>query len=99
MQTRDLLRFNTTDKKVNIFVYFQNGTFWLTQKAMDELLGVNASAINKHLKSIFETGELSREAIVSFLEIVQKEVKCDVERTVEFCRLEPKGKELCLRLN
>ena len=84
MQTRDLLLFNNTDKKVNISVYFQNGTFWLTQKAMAELFGVNVSSINKHLKSIFETGELSREATVSFLEIVQKKGKRHVERTVEF---------------
>jgi len=88
MQTRDLLLFNTADKKVNIAVYFQNGTFWLTQKAMAELFGVNVPAINKHLKNIYETGELSREATVSFLEIVQKEGKRDVERTVEFYRLE-----------
>lgn len=83
MQARDLLLFNTADKKVNISVYFQNGTFWLTQKSMAELFGVNAPAINKHLKNIYETGELSRGATVSFLEIVQKEGKRDVERTVE----------------
>ena len=88
MQTRDILLFNTADKKVNISVYFQNGTFWLTQKAMAELFGVNVPAINKHLKNIYQTGELSREATVSFLEIVQKEGKRDIERTVEFYRLE-----------
>ena len=88
MQARDLLLFNTADKKVDISVYFQNGTFWLTQKSMAELFGVNVPAINKHLKNIYETGELSREATVSFLEIVQKEGKRDVERTVEFYRLD-----------
>lgn len=88
MQTRDLLLFNTADKKISISVYFQNGTFWLTQKAMAELFGVNVPAINKHLKNIYETGELTREATVSFLEIVQKEGKREVERTVEFYRLE-----------
>lgn len=88
MQARDLLLFNTADKKINISVYFQNGTFWLTQKSMAELFGVNVPAINKHLKNIYETGELSREATVSFLEIVQKEGKRDVERTVEFYRLD-----------
>jgi len=88
MQTRDLLLYNIADKKVNISVYFQNGTFWLTQKAMAELFGVNVPAINKHLKNIYQTGELSREATVSFLEIVQREGKRSVERTVEFYRLE-----------
>lgn len=92
MQARDLLLFNTADKKVNISVYFQNGTFWLTQKAMAELFGVNVPAINKHLRNIYETGELNREATVSFLEIVQKEGKRNVERSVEFYRLKDKGK-------
>ena len=77
MQARDLLLFNTADKKINISVYFQNGTFWLTQKATAELFGVNVPAINKHLKNIYETGELNRETTVSFLEIVQKEGKRD----------------------
>ena len=47
MQARDLLLYNTTDKKVNVSVYFQHGTFWLTQKAMAELFGVNVPAVNK----------------------------------------------------
>jgi len=40
-------------------VFFQDGTFWLTQKTMAELFGVNVPAVSKHLKNIFEKGELS----------------------------------------
>lgn len=58
MQTKNILLFSTTDKKAKVSVFFQDGTFWLTQKAMAELFGVNVPAISKHLKNIFETGEL-----------------------------------------
>jgi hypothetical protein len=58
MKARDLLLYHTSDSKINISVYFQDGSFWLTQKAMAELFGVNIPAINKHLKNIFSTGEL-----------------------------------------
>ncbi len=88
MKPRDLFLYNTIDKKVNVSVYFENGTFWLTQKAMAELFGVNVPAINKHLKNIYDTEELSKEATISILETVQKEGKREVMRMVEFYRLE-----------
>lgn len=63
MKARDLLLFNTLDKKVNISVYFQEGTFWLTQKAMAELFGADRSVITKHLKNIFATWELDESSV------------------------------------
>jgi len=63
MQARDILLFSTVDKKVNISVYFQNGTFWLSQKAMAELFGVERTVVTKHLKSIFETHELDEASV------------------------------------
>ena len=61
--------FQTTTGKINIDVYFQNETLWLTQKNMAELFEVNVPAISKHLKNIFETGELDEKVVVSILEI------------------------------
>jgi hypothetical protein len=43
-------------------------TLWLTQKQMAELFGVQPPAISKHLKNIFESGELDEAAVVSILE-------------------------------
>jgi hypothetical protein len=88
MQAKNLLLFNTVDKKVSVSVYFQNGTFWLTQKAMAELFAVKVPAVSKHLKNIYESGELQEEATISKMEIVQKEGKRDVIRAVDFFRLE-----------
>jgi hypothetical protein len=88
MKARDILLFHSADKKVNVSVYFQNGTFWLTQKAMAELFGVKVPAVSKHLKNIFDTRELEEQSTVSILEIVQQEGSRSVSRNVEFYRLE-----------
>lgn len=63
MKGRDILLFNTIDKANSISVHFDKGTFWLTQKAMGELFGVERSVITKHLKNIFITNELIQDAV------------------------------------
>lgn len=88
MQTKNILLFNPAGKNAKVSVFFQEGTFWLTQKAMAELFGVNVPAVSKHLKNIFETGELEMTSTVSILETVQKEGNREVTRSMEFYRLE-----------
>lgn len=88
MKARDLLLYHTTDKKIHVSVYFKDGTFWLTQKAMANLFGVNVPAVNKHLKNIFESRELDTSSTISILEIVQIEGKREVSRKLEYYRLE-----------
>ena len=53
---------------MQVSVLFENETFWLTQKAMAALFGVEIPAISKHLSNIFETNELQEESVVSILE-------------------------------
>ena len=84
MQTKNILLFNPIGKNAKVSVFFQDGTFWLTQKAMAELFGVNVPAVSKHLKNIFETGELELASTVSIMETVQKEGKREVSRSKEF---------------
>ena len=57
---------NTSDVKVEIFMH--NETVWLPQKRMAELFGVQRPAITKHLKNIFESGELEEDSVSSILE-------------------------------
>jgi hypothetical protein len=85
MKARDLLLYHTEDQKVNVSVYFQNGSFWLTQKAMAELFGVNVPAVSKHLKNIFDTKELDVDSVVSILEITASDSKT---YSTKFYRLE-----------
>jgi len=61
---------------------------WLTQKAQAELFGVKVPAINKHLKNIFDSGELTPEATISKMEIVRAEGSREVSREVEFYNLD-----------
>ncbi len=61
--------FKTESGKVNVEVFFQNDTLWLTQKMMAELFEVKIPAISKHLKNIFESSELDEKVVISILEI------------------------------
>ncbi len=67
--------FQSATGKVNIDVYFQNETLWLTQKKMAELFEVKVPAISKHLKNIFEVDELQENAVISILETTAKDGK------------------------
>ncbi|VAW49602.1 Putative DNA-binding protein in cluster with Type I restriction-modification system [hydrothermal vent metagenome] len=55
--------FQTGDGKVNIDVYFQNDTLWLTQKRIAELFEKGRSTITEHLKKIFSDGELNQDSV------------------------------------
>lgn len=76
------------DGSIKVEVFVQKETVWLTQKAMSELFGVKTPAINKHLKNIFESGELQENATISILETVQTEGSRKVSRKVEFYNLD-----------
>lgn len=56
--TVDFLVFTKDAHEEGIEVRVQNGTVWLTQKAISELFDIDRSVVNKHLKNIYESGEL-----------------------------------------
>ena len=59
---KNILLFNAAaDRQVT--VHFDQGTFWLTQKAMALLFGVDRTVITKHIKHIFESGELDEPSV------------------------------------
>ena len=64
----NFLIYNTPDEDVSIRAAVKDESIWLTQKAMAELFGVGVPAISKHLKNIFEEGELEEKVVVSILE-------------------------------
>lgn len=57
------LLYNLPDNSGNVQAYVEDETLWLTQKAMAELFGVNRTVVTKHLKNIFETGELDENSV------------------------------------
>ncbi len=60
-QQSDFLLYTSNEGKVNIDVFLQDETVWLAQKAISELYGVQRPAITKHLKNIFDSGELQED--------------------------------------
>jgi hypothetical protein len=67
-QPSRVVLFQTDDGKVTVDVLFARDNFWLTQKAMAELFGVQRPAVTKHLGNVFKTGELVEAAVCSILE-------------------------------
>lgn len=63
-----IVLYQTADGKVTVDVLFVQDNFWLTQKALSELFGVQRPAITKHLANIFSSGELAEESVCSVLE-------------------------------
>ena len=76
------------DETIRLAVRLENETVWLTQSKIAELFGVQKAAISKHLRNIFTSGELVREATVSKMETVQVEGSRTVVRTQEFFNLD-----------
>ena len=70
--TKDIafILYNTPEHSEKVQVVVREETLWMTQKAMSELFGVQVPAISKHLKNIFECGELQESTTVSKMEIV-----------------------------
>jgi hypothetical protein len=64
----EILLYNTPNGRVKVEIYLQNETIWLTQQKIADLFGVQRPAVSKHLKNIFETGELKEEVVSSILE-------------------------------
>ena len=62
------LLYTAPDGAVKVDVFFRDETVWLTQKALAELFGVKVPAVNKHLKNIFDSGELQAAEVISILE-------------------------------
>ncbi|MDQ5884551.1 MAG: Bro-N protein, partial [Pseudomonadota bacterium] len=64
----DFLLYTSPNGNVRVEVILNEETVWLTQKSIAALFGVKVPAISKHLKSIFESGELLESAVISILE-------------------------------
>ena len=66
--TAEFLTFVLDGKEDGIHVLYSHETIWATQKAMAELFGVGIPAVSKHLKNIFEDGELDEISVISKME-------------------------------
>ena len=65
--------YQSEDGKIKIDVRFENETVWLSQAQMCELFGRERSVITKHIRNIFEEGELDEKSNVHFLHIANSD--------------------------
>ena len=82
-----IILYTTPDGESKIEVTLQDETVRLTLDQMAELFQRNKSTISRHIKNIFETGELNADSTVAFFATVQTEGKRKVERNIAFYNL------------
>lgn len=73
--TGNIIVYQAENESVSTNVLFKDETFWMTQKDMAKLFDVNVPAISKHLKNIFESGELVISAVISKMETTAEDGK------------------------
>ena len=78
--TTEFLLYKNPNGDIKVDVWLQDETIRMPQKKIAELFDVNVPAISKHLKNIFDNGELDKKTTVSNMEIVQKESGRDVKK-------------------
>jgi len=84
----EIIIYKTRDKETQIEVKIEQDTVWLSQKQMSQLFGIEVPAISKHIKNIYQTGELTSRATLSKMETVQKEGKREITRSIEHFNLD-----------
>ena len=84
----ELLLYQSDEHGLRLEVRLQDESVWLTISQMAELFQVNKSGISRHLKNIFESGELVRGATVANFATVQLEGEREVSRQVEYFNLD-----------
>lgn len=75
MDKNEIIIYQTEDGKTHLDVKMKDETIWLTQSQIAQLFDVQKPAISKHLKNIFECGELEENSVVSILETTANDGK------------------------
>jgi len=84
----EFLLYRSPNGAVKVEIFLKNENIWLTQEKIASLFGVDRSVITKHLKNIFESGELDKEATCAKFAQVRDEGRRSVNREIEFYNLD-----------
>lgn len=84
----NMLIYQSEDGKIKIDVKFEKETVWLSLDQMAALFGRDKSTISRHIKNVFEEGELPIEATVANFATVQIEGNREVARNIDFYNLD-----------
>jgi hypothetical protein len=88
MSESKIIFYTTSSGQVSVQVQYEDGSFWLTQKRMAELFGVESHTITYHLKEIYQSGELQIDSTTRKIRVVQQEGKREVSRELDFYNLD-----------
>ena len=87
-QSGSLIIYSGNKGKVELRADTDKETIWASLDQIGDLFDVQKAAISKHLKNIFESGELTEQATVSKMETVQIEGSRSIKRSIEFYNLD-----------
>ena len=88
MDTGQIILYQTQGGEAKIEVRLANETVWLSADQMAELFQRNKSTISRHIKNVFESGELKQNRTVAFFATVQNEGQRKVERNIAYYNLD-----------
>ncbi len=88
MDEDKIIIYKTEDEAVSVYVRFDQDTVWLTLDQMAELFDRDKSTVSRHIRNVYQEGELTREATVAKFATVQQEGNRKVERTLEYYNLD-----------
>lgn len=86
--SNEIVLYQTEDGKVKLDVQMYDESMWLTQEQMVKLFQRDKSVISRHIKNIFEEGELDEKATVAFFATVQQEGNRQIERQIQYYNLD-----------
>ena len=86
--TMEFLTFVLDGREEGVQVLYKDETIWATQKAMSTLFECSSDNIGVHLRNIFNSNELDKEATTEKISVVQKEGDRDVNRSTTFYNLD-----------
>ncbi len=89
-QPNNFLLYTSEQGEVKVDVLLKDETIWLTINQMVELFGIDKSGISRHIKNIYETGELQPDTTVAKIATVQTEGVRIVNRKLEFPNMKHK---------
>jgi hypothetical protein len=88
MSESNIIFYSTPNGQISVQVQYEDGSFWLTQKRMAELFGVESHTINYHLKEIYQSGVLQEIPTTRKIRVVGQEGNRQVSRELDFYNLD-----------
>jgi hypothetical protein len=87
-QEGELILYRTADDAVRVEVLYESESFWLDQRRMAKLFGVDVRTVSEHLRTVYDSGELNEEATLRKIRMVRAEGSREVARDIMFYNLD-----------